>query len=489
MSNGTQGINDVAASKLTTESVSHALSTCDAESKTEHEHGSTRAIDRDIPNGDSGTNHDTEAKPLQHVTSVGRQGPSGSMQSRTRPPALSKVEFGDCAKADGIRSSLDTITPHSLTSALSPESHRSDGVPDRMDVAPEENPRNGMSNGLKKLRHTLSKRVKGGQQVKVHKLNEMGEIVDKKGHRAWDMACALQLGIRVNVGMNSQASYSKVPDFETFQEHVKLKFPSKGSSTTPPHSGASFQFKDYAPTIFRHLRDAFSIDTADYMVALCNTSPDGSNSLRIMGTPGKSGSLFFFSNDMRFIVKTLPKREAALLREILPAYYQHVKQNPGTYLPRFYGLHRWKPEFGSNVRFVVMNNVFATSLALHTRFDLKGSTLGRTASANERRKGPRAILKDLDLIESGTASAWAAGPTAQTARPRQALHVRFDIKGSTLGRTASANERKKGLRAIYKDLDMVAMQTKLRMGPDRKRAFLKQIRSDCHLLMGLKIMD
>ena len=44
-----------------------------------------------------------------------------------------------------------------------------------------------------------SLRVKGAHQVKVHKLNEMGEIVDKKGHRAWDMACALQLGIRVNV--------------------------------------------------------------------------------------------------------------------------------------------------------------------------------------------------------------------------------------------------------------------------------------------------
>ncbi len=35
--------------------------------------------------------------------------------------------------------------------------------------------------------------------VKVHKLNEMGEIVDKKGHRAWEMACGLQLGIRVMV--------------------------------------------------------------------------------------------------------------------------------------------------------------------------------------------------------------------------------------------------------------------------------------------------
>ena len=161
MSNGTEGIN--VASIHTTESVSHALSTCDAEYKTEHEHGTTRAIDRDIPNGDSGTNCDSAARPLQHVTSVGRQGPvlgGGSMQSRPRPPALSKTEFGDCANTDGTRSSLDSITPHSLTSALGPESQRSDVVPDKLDVAPEENARNGMSNGLKKLRHTLRSSVK-----------------------------------------------------------------------------------------------------------------------------------------------------------------------------------------------------------------------------------------------------------------------------------------------------------------------------------------
>ena len=28
------------------------------------------------------------------------------------------------------------------------------------------------------------------------------------------------------MGMNSQASFNKVPDFETFQENIKLKFPS-----------------------------------------------------------------------------------------------------------------------------------------------------------------------------------------------------------------------------------------------------------------------
>jgi len=33
----------------------------------------------------------------------------------------------------------------------------------------------------------------GGGDLFVHKLNEMGQIVDKKGHRAWEMACGLQV--------------------------------------------------------------------------------------------------------------------------------------------------------------------------------------------------------------------------------------------------------------------------------------------------------
>ena len=33
------------------------------------------------------------------------------------------------------------------------------------------------------------------------------------------------------------------------------------------------------------------------------------------------------------------------------------------------------------VRFVVMNNVFRTELHLHRKYDLKGSTYGRTAGA------------------------------------------------------------------------------------------------------------
>lgn len=59
-------------------------------------------------------------------------------------------------------------------------------------------------------------------------------------------------------------------------------------------------------------------------------------------------------------------------------------------------MYRVKPTNGKNVRFVVMNNVFATNLQLHERYDLKGSTQGRYATAAEKQK-PNVILKDLDF--------------------------------------------------------------------------------------------
>jgi hypothetical protein len=63
-------------------------------------------------------------------------------------------------------------------------------------------------------------------QKKVHKLNEMGKIVDKEGHSAWEMACGLRVGIRVMVGMNNHTlSKIKEPDFETFEEVVTLPTP------------------------------------------------------------------------------------------------------------------------------------------------------------------------------------------------------------------------------------------------------------------------
>ncbi len=51
----------------------------------------------------------------------------------------------------------------------------------------------------------------------------------------------------------------------------------------------------------------------------------------------------------------------------------------------------------TQVRFIVMNNVFRTDLAIHRKYDLKGSTLGRTSLLDKTAVSAGTILKDLDL--------------------------------------------------------------------------------------------
>lgn len=54
----------------------------------------------------------------------------------------------------------------------------------------------------------------------------------------------------------------------------------------------------------RNLRELFKIDAADYMMSIC-----GNDALRELSSPGKSGSVFFLSQDDRFMIKTLRKSE------------------------------------------------------------------------------------------------------------------------------------------------------------------------------------
>eukprot|EP01116_Phalansterium_solitarium_P001444 TRINITY_DN1123_c0_g1_i1.p1 TRINITY_DN1123_c0_g1~~TRINITY_DN1123_c0_g1_i1.p1 ORF type:complete len:791 (+),score=195.66 TRINITY_DN1123_c0_g1_i1:149-2521(+) len=273
-----------------------------------------------------------------------------------------------------------------------------------------------------------------------HKKNLQGEII-YKSHPSWQLMLSIQAGIRFSVG---KIAASKVRDTigpldqleassPLFASPPILRFPTEGSYQTPPHRAPPFKFKDYAPRAFQHLRVQFGISADDYLVSLCNTLPSGENALREWPTPGKSGSLFFFSHDMKYILKTIPKREAKLLRELLPSYFKHVMANAHTLLPRFFGLHRIKPHLGKQVRFVVMANVFYTSLTIHDRYDLKGSKLGRMASEEEISKFGRSVM--------------------------------------------------------YKDLDWNLRAQKIRLGPGLKEAFVDQLQRDCELLERLGVMD
>jgi len=97
-------------------------------------------------------------------------------------------------------------------------------------------------------------------------------------------------------------------------------FPPKGSAETPPHEYGEFKFKTFAPKAFRAIRKCCGIEESDYLASLCEASTAatagaggaGSNPgsgkkfvLREVATNSKSNSFFFYSHDIRFLVKTI----------------------------------------------------------------------------------------------------------------------------------------------------------------------------------------
>ncbi|KAL7137507.1 hypothetical protein ABFS83_10G097100 [Erythranthe nasuta] len=235
-----------------------------------------------------------------------------------------------------------------------------------------------------------SRRAKRRQRRLAREIKRPGEQI-LKGHRSYDLMLSLQLGIRYTVGKITpiQRREVRVTDFGP-RASFWMTFPKEGSQLTPSHQSEDFKWKDYCPMVFRNLREMFKIDAADYMMSIC-----GNDALRELSSPGKSGSVFFLSQDDRFMIKTLRKSEVKVLLRMLPKYHHHVRIHENTLITKFFGLHRIKPSSGQKFRFVVMGNMFCTELRIHRRFDLKGSSLGRSADKVEIDEST--ILKDLDL--------------------------------------------------------------------------------------------
>ncbi|KAF7829869.1 phosphatidylinositol 4-phosphate 5-kinase 1-like [Senna tora] len=213
-----------------------------------------------------------------------------------------------------------------------------------------------------------------------------------KGHKNYDLMINLQLGIRYSVGKEASIFRELKPsDFDP-KEKFWTRFPPEGSKLTPPHQSLEFRWKDYCPMVFRQLRKLFQVDPADYMLAIC-----GNDALRELSSPGKSGSHFYLTQDERFMIKTVKKSEVKVLLRMLRSYYQHVSQHENSLLTKFYGVHCVKPIGGQKIRFIVMGNFFCSEYPIHRRFDLKGSSHGRTIDKHEEEIDETTTLKDLDL--------------------------------------------------------------------------------------------
>ncbi|KAJ3073324.1 Phosphatidylinositol-4-phosphate 5-kinase [Podochytrium sp. JEL0797] len=213
----------------------------------------------------------------------------------------------------------------------------------------------------------------------------------KEGHANYLLMYDMLTGIRVSVS-RCHAKPNRVRlEEEDFKAAHKLAFDVTGNELLPKAT-YDFKFKDYAPWVFRQIRQVFMVDAPEYLLSLT-----GKYVLSELGSPGKSGSFFYFSQDYRFIIKTISKTEHKFFRRILKGYYEHVQANPDTLLCRIFGLHRVKIPGGQKIRFVVMGNVFPANKDIHETFDLKGSTVGRVVRAEDIQ--PHSTLKDLNFMQ------------------------------------------------------------------------------------------
>ncbi|XP_062517920.1 phosphatidylinositol 5-phosphate 4-kinase type-2 alpha-like [Corticium candelabrum] len=186
-----------------------------------------------------------------------------------------------------------------------------------------------------------------------------------------------------------------------------------------------FKFKEYCPLVFRDLREKFRIDDTDYMHSLTQSQPVAFSS------SGHSGAKFYVSHDKRFIIKLISSEEVALMHQILQQYHEHVVEtNGGTLLPHYVGLYRLTVS-GDEYYVLTMRNVLPSRLQIHKKFDLKGSTVDRSASEKEK-------AKDL--------------PT-------------------------------------FKDNDFISDALKIHIGEDAKRQLMEKLEKDTAFLTRLKLMD
>eukprot|EP00128_Syssomonas_multiformis_P005312 Colp12_sorted_trinity150504_noHs@15623 len=153
---------------------------------------------------------------------------------------------------------------------------------------------------------------------------------------------------------------------------------------------AHFKVKEYCPMVFRDLRERFNLSPEEYGESLCGAEPEK------ISSSGRSGALFYITQDQRLIVKTLHKEEVDLMHRMLPSYHEYIVSTQAkTLLPQFYSMFRLTVS-GKETYVVVMRNVLSVNLPITVKYDLKGSTVNRSADEEELQKDTP-TLKDNDF--------------------------------------------------------------------------------------------
>jgi 1-phosphatidylinositol-4-phosphate 5-kinase len=218
----------------------------------------------------------------------------------------------------------------------------------------------------------------------IERLNADKNLVDEENEQ-YGFALAIMVG--VNVATTCSRVIYDATSFGTAMQYGvrRYKVPAEGSHWSPKLAvSESFDIEEFSPDMFIQLRKKAGVSEQEYMDSLCRTDfhyiQFGSNS--------KSGEFFFFSHDMKYLIKTMAEDEAETLIDMLPDMNQRFAQEPDSMIGRYLGLYRIiltteeglveKPRL-----FFIMCNTNRTSLHIDKTYDMKGSTRHRLSKPEE----------------------------------------------------------------------------------------------------------
>jgi len=159
-----------------------------------------------------------------------------------------------------------------------------------------------------------------------------------------------------------------------------------------------FEIKAYAPHVFHHLRKIHGISAKSFLGSWI--LPAKKEDVTLDESTGRSGSMFYMTEDKKYFFKTILHAEVGALMVMLEDYVKHLNKHKRSFIMKVFGMYRL--ETGRTVKptqtwLIVMGNVLPTRLKIHEKYDLKGRTAKPGKSYAERGKTSEGPVKDNEI--------------------------------------------------------------------------------------------
>ena len=187
----------------------------------------------------------------------------------------------------------------------------------------------------------------------------------------------------IQIAVESTPDISEIRDISQFLNSMTYSIQTANLSKNKQEI---FMIKEYSGIVFNSIRKLYGYDKESFIqsispqVFITEMIISNTTSIEELFNTGSSGSLFYYTRDGKLILKTISESEYKTMKRILPDYYNHLIKYKNSFLPKFFGCYKLIKKVKKKkifVYFIIMMNVFSTSKQIHLRFDLKGSTLGR----------------------------------------------------------------------------------------------------------------